>query len=213
MDYILIKKQEDPAAIKAVAGALAEGKVIILPAATIYGISCRFDDEQAIKNIYSLKNRRKHMPFIILISDNEQLGLLAKDISPGAVKLIKKYWDLRGPLPLTLIFRKKECIEGYITGGKDTIAVRMAGLKAVRDIIDISGPIVSTSANISGQNINPSSVEEIPDEIKENVDVVVGIEGGLSGTGSTIVDISSGTPFLIRQGAVSFDDVLADLGQ
>ncbi len=213
MDHTLIKEKEDPVVINAVAGALAVGKVIILPTATIYGISCRFDDERAIRRIYKLKKRRSDMPFIILISDREQLDLLVKEINPHGVRLIKKYWDVKKSLPLTLIFQKKEDISGYIAGGRNTIAVRMAGLKVVRDIIDIVGPIVSTSANLSGQKINPSSVKEVPEEICENVDIVVELGGNLKGTRSTIVDISSGTPRLIREGAVSFEDVLTDLGQ
>ena len=126
-------------------------------------------------------------------------------------KLIKKYWESGSPFPITLIFKKHDDLPGTLTGGRDTVAVRMAGLKAVRDIIDIAGPIVSTSTNISGQEARPTAIEDIPQDIRRKVDMTVSIAGGPKGMESTIVDVSGDSPVLIRDGALSFYSNLKSL--
>jgi L-threonylcarbamoyladenylate synthase len=211
MDEITINRDYKGDMTGKIADALKNGGVLILPASTIYGISCLYDNEEALSRIYSIKKRRGDMPFIILISDRAQLDLLAQDVNTAGESLVEKYWEIKEPLPLTLIFKKKAVLPVGVTGGRDTVAVRMAGLRIVRDIIDISGPIVSTSANISGQKIDPVTIEDIPKEIYENVDMAVRLEGRLRGTGSTIVDISGDIPVLIREGALRFEDILAHI--
>jgi len=210
MDDMVIKSGEDSGKIAVIAGALAEGKVIILPAATVYGISAVYDNTSALKRIYSIKNRDTGMPFIILISDTAQLEKLIKPPGHTGKVLIEKYWNPSGPLPLTMIFKKHDSLPAQVTGGRDTVAVRMAGLKAIRRIIDIAGPIVSTSANISGQGTVPSDIENIPSHIRSETDMTVRLSGGLAGRESTIVDVSSGKPVLVREGAVSFAGITGE---
>ncbi len=211
MDTLVLNRQDSRENTARIASALMDGKVLILPAATVYGISARYDDPDALKKIYMIKKRREHMPFIILISKRGQLDLLARQISGQGEKLVKKYWECDPPLPLTLVFKKSDMISAGTTGGRDTVAVRMAGLKVLRDIIDISGPIVSTSANISGQEIRPVSIGDIPLSIRQQADLAVMLDGGLKGKESTIVDVSGRKPALIREGALSFESILGDL--
>lgn len=137
--------------------------------------------------------------------------MLVREISAVGKKLIEKYWECADPGPLTLVFKKSDMIGTGITGGRDTVAVRMAGLKVLRDIIDISGPIVSTSANISGQDIRPVSIGDIPMPIQQQADLTVILEGDLKGKESTIVDVSGEKPVLVREGALSFESILRGL--
>lgn len=211
MDSVIIKNGDTPEKINNIAVALKGGKVLILPAATVYGISAVYDDMEALKKIYKIKKRSSDMPFIILISDKSQLGALIKETGNMGQKLIEKYWDPGEPKPLTLIFKKSRIISSSMTGGRDTIAVRMAGLKIVRDILDISGPIVSTSANISGQDIIADDIDKIPQSIRQEVDMTVRLDSGLKGTESTIIDVSGKKPVLIREGAISFSSILKNL--
>jgi L-threonylcarbamoyladenylate synthase len=211
MDSVVIKNGDTPEKINIIAGALKGGKVLILPAITVYGISAAYDDMEALKKIYRIKKRSSDMPFIILISHKSQLKTLVKEISTLGQNLIEKYWDTDEPQPLTLIFKKSKIIGSNMTGGRDTIAVRMAGLKIVRDIIDISGPIVSTSANISGQDITADDIDKIPHSIRQEVDITVKLDSRLMGTESTIIDVSGEKPVLIREGAISFDSILKNL--
>lgn len=211
MDSLVIKKGDTPEKINIIARAIKDGKVLILPAATVYGISAAYDDMEALKKIYRIKKRSSDMPFIILISDKAQLGTLVKETGTLGQELMDKYWDPDAPQPLTLIFKKSKIIGSNMTGGRDTVAVRMAGLKIIRDIIDITGPIVSTSANISGQDIQADDIDKIPLSIRREVDMTIRLDGGLRGTESTILDVSRGKPVLIREGALSFDSILKDL--
>jgi len=216
MDEIIINEAAAPEEIRAteigtIAKALIGGRVIILPASTIYGISCRHDDTEALNRIYRIKRRKTSMPFIILISDTVQLEMLAKDINITAKKLIERYWKIGNPRPLTLILKKSDDPAGHIAGTAPTIAVRMAGLRVLRDIIDLSGPIVSTSATISGTSINPDTINAIPPNIRRKVDMVVRLKGVLKGKESTIVDTTGETPVLIREGAVNFENMIREL--
>ena len=211
METMVLNTGDIKEKINTVSRALRDGKVLIMPAATVYGISSRYDDPEALKKICRIKKRSSDMPFIILISNRVQLDLLVKKISAAGNKLMEKYWDRDTPKPLTLIFKKSKAVGDNLTGGRDTVAVRMAGLKEIRDIIDIAGPVVSTSANISGQDTRADDISKIPYSVRQKADITVRLDGGLKGTESTIVDVSGENPVLIREGALSFDSILKDL--
>lgn len=198
-------------ALEKISALLTGGKVGVVPTATIYGLSCRYDDADAVRNIYAIKKRKAGIPFIVLISSISQLGSLAGEINASAKKLISKYWDTKDPQPLTLVLSKSESVGSLLTGGRSTIAVRMAGLGTLRDIIDRTGPIVSTSATISGTMVRPRTIDEVPGEIKLKADFVVGYGSSLGGRESTIVDITGKDPVLLRKGVLDFKEILRTL--
>jgi len=199
--------------IDTIAGILNNEKVIILPAKTMYGISARFDSEKAAQKIYEIKERPAELPFIILISKIEMLDKLTMGVGNNAKTLMDFYWDKKDVKPLTIIFKKNIRFNGFTDKNRNTIAVRMAEFDYIRQIIDKSAPIISTSANISGTGKNPLEICQIPDKILRNADMIIEHENKLLGTQSTIIDMSDNDDFpkLIRQGAVSFDDILQKL--
>lgn len=199
--------------VNEIAGLLNEDKVIILPAKTMYGISARYDSEKAAEKIYEMKERPEELPFIILISKIKTLDLLTAGDLSHAKPVIDFYWDKKDVKPLTIIFKKNPGIERFAGKNKKTIAVRMAEFAYIRQIIDKSAPIISTSANISGTGKNPLEIYQIPDRILRNADMIIEHENKLLGRQSTIIDMSSKSslPKLIRQGAVPFDDILQKL--
>lgn len=209
--YLIQENFSGSSILKKISALLAGGKVGVLPTATIYGLSCTYDNEDAVKKIYSIKKRRSGTPFIVLISSISQLGILAGEINDPVKKLITKYWDTKKPYPLTLILSKNESTGSFITGGRPTIAIRMAGLKAIREIIDRTGPIVSTSATLSGTMVQPRTLDEVPLEIRQGADFVVDYGSSLGGRESTIVDLTGKVPVLLRQGALDYEDILRDL--
>jgi L-threonylcarbamoyladenylate synthase len=140
-----------------------------------------------------------------------QLGTLAGEINDPVKTLISKYWDTKKPYPLTLILLKNKSTGSFITGGRSTIAIRMAGLKTIRDIIDQTGPIVSTSATLSGTMVQPRTLDEVPGKIKREADFVVDYGSNLGGMESTIVDLTGKEPMLLRQGALDYEDILRNL--
>ena len=194
--------------IKKIAELISEGKTVILPTSTIYGLSCKYNDRNAIEKIYNIKKRNKNLPFIILISSYDDLKSLVSDINPVAKKIIKNFWDTENLKPLTLIFNKKSSLENFITSGGSNIAIRLADPRFLRNIINICGPIMSTSATVSGTKSYPKKIEDIPVTIRQQVDLVVEYPSSLTGVESTIVDVTGQTPVLVREGKVKFRDVL-----
>ncbi|HEY5500370.1 MAG TPA: L-threonylcarbamoyladenylate synthase [Candidatus Humimicrobiaceae bacterium] len=186
-------------------------KAIILPAKTIYGLSCMYNSKPALKKLYKIKERKSDLPFIILFSKLKNIEKFAEDIGRDAGILIKHYWDCEEPAPLTIIFKINASLEDFITGGRDTIALRRAELKFVRDVIDASTPIVSTSATISQTDVMPHKLKDIPEKILKKADLVVELEEELLGIESTIVDASGSEIRLVREGAVKFGDILQKL--
>jgi len=202
--------------INLISQSILEGKVIVLPAKTVYGLSCRYDSEESLKKVYEIKGRKEGVPFIILISDLKDIEMFA-DISSldlnekeGLFSVIDYYWNKKDPDPLTIVFKKNPFLKSFITGGKNTVAIRRSEFKFVRDIIDFCGPIISTSATLSSLKASPAGIDEIPDKILDLADLVVRLKSRLLGLESTIADFSNfpDKPTLIRQGAVAFDDVL-----
>jgi len=194
-----------------------EGQVVILPTSTIYGLSCAYDNENALEKIYELKQRPKNLPFIVLISKIDSLLQLAGQINGTADILIKNYWTVKNIQPgkniqpLTLVFKKNNSFDSFIAGGSEKIAIRLEGLEIVKKIIELSGPIVSTSATISGMSLSPKNIEEIPEVIKKNADLIIDLCLDLPGTASTIIDVTGPAPVLIREGALKYNKVLDEL--
>jgi len=190
---------------------ISAGKVVILPTGTIYGLSCAYDNKNALEKIYELKQRPKNLPFIVLISKIDSLRQLVAEINEIADILIKRYWTSKNNQPLTLVFKKNNSIDSFIAGGSEKIALRLDGLEILKKIIELSGPIVSTSATISGVALSPKNIKEIPEVIKENADLIVYLCQDLPGIASTIIDVTGPEPVLIREGALKYDKVLDEL--
>lgn len=206
MDTPVISLSEEN--ITKISGLLACGKVLILPASTVYGISCIIEDKGAVKRIYDIKKREETKPFIVLISATEQLDSLV--VPPDATKkaFIKALWQKEEPDQVTLILDKLEDVPGSVTAGSDKIAVRMERDNDLRRIIAKTGPIVSTSATLSGSSAVPRSLEDIPLEIKQSVDAVIESTRELEGLPSTILGFRKNKPLLIREGVVKLLDIL-----
>jgi L-threonylcarbamoyladenylate synthase len=206
-----LNKITDISKINRIAEIISRGRIVILPTGTIYGLSCKYDHENAIKQIYKIKKRNKDLPFIIMISNPDDLKIFTRDINPATKIIIKKFWDTEKPGPLTLIFNKRENLKEFITGGKSTIALRVADCRFLRDLINICGPIISTSANISGTKKYPGKMEDIPARIKKQVALLVEYKFVLPGGESTIVNVTDDRPVLIREGRIKFHDIIETL--
>ncbi len=191
---------------------ISAGKVVILPTSTIYGLSCSYDNKNALEKIYELKQRPRNLPFIVLISKIDSLLQLVAEINGTADILIKNYWTDKNSQPLTLVFKKNNSVDSfYHRWGSEKIAIRLDGLEILKKIIELSGPIVSTSATISGVALSPKNIKEIPEVIKKNADLIIDLCLDLPGTASTIIDVAGSEPVLIREGALKYDKVLDEL--
>jgi L-threonylcarbamoyladenylate synthase len=191
-----------------IAEAIAEGKTAILPTCTMYGLSCKYDIKAALDRIYEIKQRPKVMPFIILIADIADIDILADRKNAFADALIEKYWLSLNPQPVTIIFEKNKNLPDFITGGSGSIALRLECLQIIKDVIKICGPVVSTSSTISGAGGTPASISEIPEVIRNNVDIITAVKENLAGLASTIVDVTRDIPVIIREGKVSGQEIM-----
>ncbi len=211
--YIDSIEKKDHEASRRAAEALSRGEAIILPAGTIYGLSCLIDHEPGFQKIYSLKKRSGHMPLIILFSEPGQLSGLILKPRPEAKKLMEHFWFSQKPQALTLVMTKHPKLAGYVTAGKESIALRFAPPGFLHQVIGAAGPITSTSATLSGTKTYPDRFEKIPQSIRKGTNLAIASKSSLPGIESTIVDISGPAPSLIREGIVGYEQVCSIWGR
>jgi L-threonylcarbamoyladenylate synthase len=178
---------------------LLSGRNVIFPTETVYGIGAYALSEEGIKNIYQVKGRPSDNPLIMHISHKEDVFKYTKNHQEYVEKLINQFW----PGPLTLVLSKKENVPYIITGGLETVGVRMPNHPIALKVIDIAGvPICAPSANISGK---PSSTlfEHVLEDFNNKVDIM--IDGGKSNVGieSTVLDVTSLVPVILRPGMIT----------
>jgi L-threonylcarbamoyladenylate synthase len=185
--------------IERVADVLIKGGVIGYPTETIYGIGCSAFDEKAVEHIYRLKGRDRQKAMILVAGDIVQVSELVKSIPAPAERLIENFW----PGPLTIIFETSSRLKEFAFGKSKTIAVRIPDCPICLELIRATGfPLVSTSANISGE---PAGVEaeHVAASFGSQLDIIV--DGGRTreSVPSTLVDITKTPARIVRQGAIS----------
>lgn len=178
---------------------LKNGKIVIFPTDTAFGIGCRVDNSRAVEKLFSIRRRSEKKPVPILVSSIKMAKSFAT-ISPKVEKkLLQKHWP--GGLTVVLQTRKDKKIHTYITGGSDHIGIRMPDHKKLLSIIKkLNTPIIGTSANFPGKK-TPYSSDEIDKELADLVDY---IEPGvcLKHKESTVIDATASPWKTLRQGAV-----------
>lgn len=195
--------------MKVAVDVLANGGVAAIPTDTLYGLAANALDEPAVMKIYELKGRPEGMALPLLLSDAEDVRMCAKDVPHAAWTLMERFW----PGALTLVVNKSTSIPGIVTAGLDTVALRVPDHPVPRAIVETLGsPITGTSANLSGRPgiTNAAGVRR---EFGDTIDFVLDGGNAPGGTASTIVDVSGGELRLLREGAVSREEVKAALGK
>ncbi|MGM0378998.1 MAG: L-threonylcarbamoyladenylate synthase [Bacillota bacterium] len=189
---------------------LKDGGLVAFPTETVYGLGADALNSDAIKKIFEAKGRPADNPLILHISDIETLDKITKEYGGLAKKVISKFW----PGPLTIVFRKKDIVPDIVTGGLDTVAVRMPSNKIAKKLIKLADtPIAAPSANISGRP-SPTNVNHVIDDLSGEVECI--IDGGECSVGleSTVLDLSNDEPMILRPGKITFEqlkEVISDL--
>ncbi|MDR2939679.1 MAG: threonylcarbamoyl-AMP synthase [Clostridiales bacterium] len=187
---------------------LKAGGLVAFPTETVYGLGADSFNPKPVKKIYEVKGRPSDNPLIIHISERPQLGNLVSGISNEAEKLIENFW----PGPLTLILKKASTVPFYVTGGLDTIAVRMPADNIARRLLSGSNIFIAApSANSSGKP-SPTRASHVEFDLGGKIDMI--IDGGSCGIGveSTIVDLSTEVPCLLRPGGITLEMLRPVLG-
>lgn len=184
---------------------LRSGEVVAFPTETVYGLGADAWNPEAVLKVFSLKGRPADNPLIVHISSLYMLEDFTDDIPDTARKLIDVFW----PGPLTMIFKKKEKVLDLITGGLDTVAVRMPDHPLALSLIGHAGPLVAPSANKSGKP-SPTKPEHVQHDFGSDFPVVDGGECRI-GLESTVIDVTTEPIQIYRPGFVSkeqLEDVL-----
>lgn len=182
---------------------LRKGGLVAIPTETVYGLGADARNSDAIRKIFSAKGRPSNHPLIVHIADASQLTDWAIDISQDAYRLADAYW----PGPLTLILKKSPQVLDLITGGQDTIGIRVPSHPVAQELLrEFGSGIAAPSANLFGR-ISPTTAEAVQEELGDVVDLI--LEGGMSEIGleSTIIDVSHESPVLLRPGMISVMDI------
>ena len=182
--------------------------MVAFPTETVYGLGADASNPAAVARIYTLKGRPAEHPVIVHLGDPEHLARWAREVPELAKKLVARYW----PGPLTLVLRRAQGVGDYLTGGQDTIGLRMPGHPIALELLrEFGGGIAAPSANKFGR-VSPTTAEHVRRDLGNEVDLI--LDGGPCEIGieSTIVDFSRGTPALLRPGRISAEDVAATLG-
>lgn len=200
--YINFKENKNYEELKAPAEAIKQGQLVLFPTETVYGIGANALDKEAVKQIYIAKGRASDNPLIAHIANIEMLEKLVQNVGKIEKTLMEKFW----PGPLTIVFKKKKIVPDIITGGLDTVAIRMPSNKIAQKLIEYSNcPIAAPSANISGK---PSGtlVEDIIEELDGKVEYV--IDGGKVDIGveSTVIRVVDGVVHILRPGKITPED-------
>jgi L-threonylcarbamoyladenylate synthase len=198
----------DPQSLQEAARVIVQGGIAVYPTETIYGIGVRYDDQQALKRLFKLKNRDQQKPVLLLLSRTYDLVLVSSRIPAEARILAKHFW----PGPLTLIVPAAPDLSKLITGGGQTVGCRVSSNTAAACLLEACAvPITSTSANISG-GPNPASINEIDEDILKKADIILDAGPSPGSTPSTVYDISRKPFRCVRQGVIPEVDITAVLG-
>ena len=178
-----------------------KGGTIIYPTETVYGLGCDPFNVDAVNNLLEIKGKRTK-PFPILAATIEDANKAAH-ISLDGKKIARKFW----PGPLTLIFPKKPAIPDIVTFDKDSVGLRVPNNKIALELIHLSGGLlIGSSANRTGEK-PPRSIQEISEELKDMVNVV--LDGGITAQGipSTVVDLTLKKPRILREGSIKLEEL------
>ena len=194
--------------LKVICNLIKNGELVIFPTETVYGIGANALDKDAVSKIFIAKGRPADNPLIVHIADKRDIEKYVREITPVEQKLIDTFM----PGPFTLILTKKDIIPDIVSGGLDTIGIRMPSNVIARGIISFSGvPIAAPSANVSGKP-SGTSIEDIRKELEGRVSAI--IDGGETEIGleSTVVKVIHEIPVILRPGKVTDKDIIDAVG-
>ena len=199
-----------PENIKKAAEILSGGGLVAIPTETVYGLAADALNGEAVKKIFEAKGRPADNPLIVHVAEFEDIERfnLVREIPGAAVKLAKSFW----PGPLTIIMKKGSAVPDEVSAGLDTVAVRLPGHPAARDIIRAANtPLAAPSANLSGSP-SPTTARHVINDMDGKIDAV--FDGGSCAVGveSTVVTLAGGTPRLLRPGGITLEQLRSVLG-
>lgn len=188
------------------AAVLERGGTVAMPTETVYGLAAVCDSDPAVRSVFRAKGRPADHPLIIHVSSPEMAARYGR-LTDTAVRLIECFW----PGPLTVLVERTDEVPDVVTGGRDTVALRMPAHATALALIDAVGRgLVAPSANRFG-HVSPTTADHVMDDLDGSVDAVFDAGACEVGVESTIVDCTA-RPQVLRHGAVTEKDIEDCLG-
>ncbi|HTT36727.1 MAG TPA: L-threonylcarbamoyladenylate synthase [Burkholderiales bacterium] len=187
---------------------LRAGALVAFPTETVYGLGADASNAAAVRRIFEVKGRPADHPLIVHLKGAQDLRLWSRDAPIAAQKLAERFW----PGPLTLILMRAPGVIDEITGGQDTVGLRVPSHPVAQQLLQaFGGGIAAPSANRFGR-ISPTSAQHVREELGDAVELV--LDGGACEVGieSTILDLSSGHPVLLRPGRIGAAEIELAIG-
>ena len=197
------------------AGVLLAGGLVAFPTETVYGLGADASNELAVARIYSVKGRPADHPLIVHVASMDGLGDWARDLPEYAISLARDFW----PGPMTLVVRRSDLAGDFVTGGQDTVGVRVPNHSVVLGLLEAfvkagGRGIAAPSANRFG-NVSPTTAQAVVAEIGDYLaDGDQILDGGACDVGveSTIIDCTGDTPKILRPGAITIEMIEQSTG-
>jgi L-threonylcarbamoyladenylate synthase len=199
----------DQKLIEEAAKLLKEGQLVAFPTETVYGLGADASNASAIKKLYEAKGRPSSHPVIVHLHHVEQISNWAIDIPESAAILARAFW----PGPMTLVMKRTAKVLDAVTGGQDTVGLRIPSHPLALAVLkEFGGGLVAPSANKFGR-LSPTSAADVRAEFGDELAMV--LDGGSCQVGieSTIIDLTSGRPRILRPGMISVSMIYSVLGE
>ncbi len=180
-----------------------------IPTETVYGLAANALNPDAVVQIFDVKNRPHFDPLIVHVSSMDAAKNLVEEFPPLAQKLAKQFW----PGPLTLVLKKKDIVPDIVTSGLDTVGIRMPHHPLTLELLkSLDFPLAAPSANPFGY-ISPTTAQHVADQLGEKIPFI--LDGGPCQVGleSTIIDLTTDTPIILRLGGLSVEKINECIGQ
>jgi len=199
----------DSDSLKQAADFIREGKTVIFPTETVYGLGANALSESAVAKIFIAKGRPQDNPLIVHVSNLEMMNtLLDKPLNDDCKKLIKAFW----PGALTIILKHSSLVPSIVSANLDTVGIRMPDHPIALKLIELAGvPIAAPSANLSGKP-SPTEAEHVLSDMMHRVDMIITANNSRIGIESTVLDMSTEIPVLLRPGGITVSQIESIIG-
>jgi len=194
--------------VRIAAGVLLDGGVVAFPTDTVYGIGVRSDDDAAVGRLYLVKERPIEKAIPLLLASAAEMPTVAREVPETAWRLAEAFW----PGGLTIVLPKRETVSPAVSA-EDSVAVRVPAHDVALSLIRAVGiPLATTSANISGRT-SATTADEVWEELNGRIDLLLDAGECPGGIPSTVVDLTTSVPKVLRQGAISVERLRAVVGE
>lgn len=192
------------APIHEAAATINRGGVVILPTSDLYGLCCNALNEEAVRRIFSIKNRAWEKPLLVLIGHRRMLPTIVAAETALANQLMDRFW----PGKLTLVMQGRKDLPRGLCSETGKVGVRLVAHPVAAAVVQaVGGPVTGTSANLSGAG-GCAAIDAVDPKVVQSVELILDAGTLKGGPGSTVVDVTGTAPHVLRQGALPAADIM-----